>query len=255
MAAITITREGEAVLLVSGNIRTFSPTSGGSSDRWRELPHTIFRTVVNCVLCWIFFVVCIFLVVAVSLCFDLPVVFYCSFRVIGLQLDLIPDRPHQRSMSKGSRRNQPVVEETEEEESHRSPGTGGERDMISMFRMLMEEQRKAELAREQDRRREEERREELREEKEREAVRLQEARQLVVEEKAREAARLQEARQLAFEEKEREAVREKEERQIAFEARQFEQQMAIMKAQIELGETANKIHREGQNEDRKRNRV
>ena len=145
-------------------------------------------------------------------------------------------------MSKGSRRNQPAVEEeVEEEEDPRSPSGGGEGGMIAMFRMLMEEQRKAECLRESERKREEDRREEAREAREREAAREKEERE-------QEAARVKE-------EREREAAREREERQIAFEQHQYEQQMALMKAQVKLGEKANKLHRDSQDEDQKRNRV
>ena len=65
-------------------------------------------------------------------------------------------------MSKGNRRNQPVVEESEEEENPRSPSVGGEGNMLAMFKMLMEERRREDDRREEDRRREESRREEAR---------------------------------------------------------------------------------------------
>ena len=122
-------------------------------------------------------------------------------------------------MSKGNRRNQPVVEESEEEETPRSPSVGGEGNMIVMFKMLMDERRREDDRREEERRREESRREEARAEREREELRLL------------------------------------EERQKAFEERQAAQQIAILKTQAEMGERANRAYRDGQNEDRKRNRA
>ena len=92
-------------------------------------------------------------------------------------------------------------------------------DMLAMFRMLMEENRRAEFAREDVRRREEERKEEARVERE------------------------------------AESTRRRLEQQAALEARQYEQQVALMKIQAELGEKASRLHREGQSSDRKRDRA
>ena len=143
--------------------------------------------------------------------------FIVSFSVWP-SVELYPGGPFLGAMSKG-RRNQPTVEEEESDDSRSPTGVEGERSMLAMFKLLMEEQRRETLDREVERRREEARREEAKLEREREETRL------------------------------------KEERQKAFEQRQFDQQMAIMKAQIELGERSNQIHRDSQNEDRKRNRV
>ena len=122
-------------------------------------------------------------------------------------------------MSRGS-------QEESDGDHPRSPSMVGEGGMFEMFRLLMAEQRQAEVARERKK-----------------------------EEKEREAAREQHERLLALQEGEREGEKLKLERQMAYEARQLEQQLAILKAQVELGEKANKTHREGQDQDRKRNRV
>ena len=132
-------------------------------------------------------------------------------------------------MSRGSQGSHHSMEESEGEDL-RSPSAVGEGSMMEMFRLLMEEQRKVDLGRERERRREEERREAEKEEK------------------AMEAAREQHARLLELAEKGKEAEKLKEERQIAYEARQLEQQMVILRAQVELGEKANKTHRDGQDQ-------
>ena len=103
-------------------------------------------------------------------------------------------------------------------------------EMMAMFRVLMEEQRKAELAREEARREDEERKEEAR--------RLAEER--------RETIRV---------EREIEATRKQLEQQTALEARQYEQQVALMKIHAEIGEKASRLHREEQSLDRKRDRA
>ena len=107
---------------------------------------------------------------------------------------------------------------------------GEEGAMMVMFRLLMAEQRKEIIEKENLRRREEEEKE--------------------IRRRAEEDRRAELRR-----EQEKEELKVKEERQLAFEQRQFEQQMALMRAQIELGEKANQVHRESQQEDRKRNRV
>ena len=77
------------------------------------------------------------------------------------------------SMSKGTRKNAAATEEVEGEV--RSSGFASEpgSEMMAMFRVLMEEQRKSELAREEARRLEEERKETVRVEREIEATRKQ----------------------------------------------------------------------------------
>ena len=88
-----------------------------------------------------------------------------------------------------------------------------------MLRVLMEEQRRAEIAREESRRDDDRRKEE---------------------------ARL---------EREAEAARRLEGQQAAIEARQFEQQVALLKIQAEIGEKASRAHREFQSSDRERDRA
>ena len=114
-------------------------------------------------------------------------------------------------MSKGLRKNTVASEETETEV--RSSGLTSEHgsEMMTMLRVLMEEQRRSELAREEARRQEEERREE--------ASRQEEVR--------KEVARI---------ERETEATRVRLEQQTAFETRQYEQQVALMRIQAEIGE-------------------
>ena len=84
-------------------------------------------------------------------------------------------------MSRGTRRNNNAVEEVEEEDfrasgDSRSPSVGEpETDMMAMLRVLMEEQRKADRAREDARRQEEFRKDEarLQEEQRKEEIRVQ----------------------------------------------------------------------------------
>ena len=154
-------------------------------------------------------------------------VFPC-FRV-GLQFDFIPERPHWRNMSKGLRKNAVASEEVEGEV--RSSGLTSEHgsEMMAMLRVLMEEQRRSELAREEARRQEEDRREEAKRQ----------------EEEMKEVARI---------ERETEATRVRLEQQTAFETRQYEQQVALMRIQAEIGEKASRAHRESQAADRKRDR-
>ena len=63
-------------------------------------------------------------------------------------VDFIPDRPHWGAdMSRGHRRNNTNMEDTEEDS--RAAGLGEpESDMMAMVRALMEEQRRADIARE-----------------------------------------------------------------------------------------------------------
>ena len=145
-------------------------------------------------------------------------------------------------MSRGQQQGESDGEEV------RSPSGGSEPSMIEMFRMLMEENRQADVAREKKR-----------DKKEKDEAKLQHTRQLEIAKEQhamqQEIAREQHERQLALQEKEREVEKLKLERQEAYEARQLEQQLTLLKAQVELGEKANKTHREGQDQDRKRNRV
>ena len=152
----------------------------------------------------------------VQWCTDFFCVFSCFF-CAGLQFDFIPERPHQRAkMSKGLRKNNTAAEDLDGA-SGSSSESGS--DMMAMLRVLMEEQRKSDLAREEARRAEEERKETVRVERELEERRKQ------------------------FE------------LQTAMEARQYEQQVALMRIQAEMGEKASRVHREGQSADRKRDRA
>ena len=56
-------------------------------------------------------------------------------------------------------------------------------------------------------------------------------------------------------EREIEATRGQVEQQAALETRQYEQQMALLKIQAEIGEKASLAHREGQSADRRRDRA
>ena len=124
-------------------------------------------------------------------------------------------------MSRGLKKTAASTEGSEgEARSHTSvlssePGS----EVMTMFRVLMEEQRKADLAREEARREDDIRRE---------AVRV---------------------------EREIEATRKQLEQQEALEARQYEQQVASMKIQAEIGEKASRLHRDEQSSDRKRDRA
>ena len=111
-------------------------------------------------------------------------------------------------MSRGLRKNNQAVEEMEEDARFSSEVGEHESGMMAMLRVLMEEQRRAEVAREEARRQEEERKEQ---------VRL--------------------------------------EQQAALEARQYEQQLALLKIQAEIGEKASRAYRDQQSSDRKRDRA
>ena len=110
-------------------------------------------------------------------------------------------------MSRQHKRANNTVEEPEEDS--RATGVGEpESSMMAMVRALMEDNRRADLAREE--------------------------------------ARL---------DREAENARRLAEQQAATEARQFEQQIALLKIQAEMGEKASRAHREYQSSDRKRDRA
>ena len=86
------------------------------------------------------------------------------------------------------------------------------------------------------------------------------------EKKDREAAKEAHERLLELKEKDKEMERVKQDRakevevelhkhQEAFEKRQLENQLSLLKAQVEMGDRSNKIHREGQEKDRGRGRI
>ena len=122
-------------------------------------------------------------------------------------------------MSKG-RKGHHQAEDVEEE--HRSPLEGGEpvqSEMFLMFKAMLAEQRQEERSREAFRMEEMKRMEEAREKKEAEMV----AKQALLREE--------------------------------METRQYQQQMALIRLQADLGKEATKTHRENQNKDRKRDRA
>ena len=158
------------------------------------------------------------LCISVYSCCDLLLYLSCSVLIFVSpfcffsdwpSVDFVPERPHQRAnMSKGTRKNAGTAEGMEGEV--RSSGSQSEpgSEMMSMLRVLMEEQRRAEVAREEARREEDRRKEEAR-----------------------------------------------VEQQVALEARQYEQQLALLKVQAEIGEKASRAHREQQSSDRRRDRA
>ena len=137
-------------------------------------------------------------------------------------------------MSKGRRAHHGPEEEMEEE-PRQLPG-GGECDpgMMSMLKVLMAEQRKNEIAREEARERAEARRDERREE-----ARL-----------AREEEVLK--RQA---EHQREVDLKLQEQQAAIKKRQYESQKALVEMQAEIGREASRLHREQQNVDKRKERA
>ena len=167
--------------------------------------------------------------------------FFVSFRVSFCRpsVDLIPENHTREQMSKGLRSNTATEEMEGDGRSSNLDEHGSE--MMTMLRVLMEEQKRSEIAREEARRREEERKEEVRrrEEERREEVRRREA-------EKREELRV---------EREIESAKRQLEQQKAFETRQYEQQLALLTVQSELGEKASRAHREGQTADRRRDRA
>ena len=151
----------------------------------------------------------------------------------------IPDRPHWDRMSR--RRNQAAEDVQEEDGGYPRGGGEPESELMTMVRVLMAEQRRAEVAREDARRAEEERKEEVRRQ---ELQEREEARK--VEELEKEEAR---------ERRETEAVRRMAELQAEVEQRQYDQQVALLRMQAEMGEKATQAQREIQSSDRKRDRA
>ena len=129
------------------------------------------------------------------------------------------------------------------EEEGRFPGREGEpeSEMMVVVRTLLAEQRRADLVREEARKAEEERR----------VIELRRA------DIAREDARREEEerREEARQQREAEAARRQAELQAEAEQRQFNQQVALLKLQAEMGEKASQTHRETQSYDRKRDRA
>ena len=130
------------------------------------------------------------------------------------------------------------VQYTNEEEEEKG---GVSRGLRSMFRLLMEEQLRAEAERAEARR--------VAEAREAETRRVVEAEK---EEQAKEAKRVEEERR---ERAAQVAAQKLFEQQEALAARQFEHQLALMREQAELGEKAAKVQREEQAAQRKRDRA
>ena len=194
-----------------------------------------------------------------------------------------------------SRGQQPAEESDGEEGSRMTLRGGGEPGMVEVMRMLMQENREAEAAREKKREKKEKdeakaqhtRQLELVKEqhaREREAAKEAHERLLEIKDREREAEELKERREkeaeelrerrakeaheraLELKDKEREEEERKErkaketeelnlKKQEALEARQLENQVALMKVQVEMSEKANLAHREAQDRDRKRSEV
>ena len=135
-------------------------------------------------------------------------------------------------MARGRRGHHQVEEDMEGD--LRANTENGEPDMLEVIRVLMAEQRKSDLDREE--RKEEARRNE--EQAMREAKRVEDN-------------RLEELRM----EREAEARKQVAELQAAADARQFEQQVQLLKIQAEMGDRASKAHREAAATDRRRDRA
>ena len=155
-------------------------------------------------------------------------------------------------MSRGKKNQQQTEEVEEEARSSVGRGEPAESEMMLMFRAMLAEQRRAD---------------EVRDEKRRvELLKLEEARKADLQrledlrlEREREAAERQAAE--AHKQEELRGLREKEaaERQAALqkeiELRQYDQQVALLKIQQEMGEKASQVHREHQSTDRRRDRA
>ena len=117
-----------------------------------------------------------------------------------------------------------------EGEETRSSAGASESSMLELCRMLIEENRQADIAREKKR-----------------------------DKKEKDDAKKLHERQMEIEELKQKGKREAEElrlkRQEEYDAKQMEQQMTLVKAQVEMAEKTNKIHREGQDQDRRRGRA
>ena len=116
-----------------------------------------------------------------------------------------------------------------------------EPSMLEMLRVIMAEQRRADIAREDVKRAEDEKK----------AIEIRRA-DLAREDARREEEERKEEVRLR---REVDMAKEKEALQVAAEERQFAQQVAILKLQAELGEKASLNYREGQSTDRKRDRA
>ena len=134
----------------------------------------------------------------------------------------------------------------------RNSGGTSESNMMEMLRLLREEDRQAEIAREKKR-----------EKKEKEDAKRLHERQMELEElKQKGLEELEEKKQKG--QREAEEARQKREdeleewrrkKQEEYDTKQLEQQMNLMKTQVEMAEKTNRLHRESQDQDRKRTRA
>ena len=119
------------------------------------------------------------------------------------------------------------------EEEEGTPRGMGESQALELMKMFMENEAAKEKRREK---------------KDREAAKEAHERLLELKEKDRQMEEDKVKRA-------REAEMELQKKQEAFEKRELENQLALLKAQVEMGDRSNKIHREGQDKDRSRGRV
>ena len=133
---------------------------------------------------------------------------------------------------------------SEGEEGRGLRGTS-ESSMLDMIRLLREEDRQAEIAREKKR-----------DKKDKEDAKKLHERQMELEELRQKGVQELEERKEEMRQKGlREAEEWRQKRQEEYDAKQLEQQLSLMRAQVELAEKTNKLHREGQDQDRKRSRA
>ena len=134
----------------------------------------------------------------------------------------------------------------------RNSGGTSESNMMEMLRLLREEDRQAEIAREKKR-----------EKKEKEDAKRLHERQMELEElKQKGLEELEEKKQKGQREAEEARQRREDEleewrrkKQEEYDTKQLEQQMNLMKTQVEMAEKTNRLHRESQDQDRKRTRA
>ena len=151
-------------------------------------------------------------------------------------------------------RGQQQIEGSEGEEA-RTPSGGGELSVMEMVRMLMQENREAEAARDKKRDKREKDEAKAQHTRQLELVKEQQIREKEVHERLLELKDKEREMEELKAKREREAEELNQKKQEAFEARQLEGQLTLMRAQVEMSEKANKIHREGQDLDRNRSRV
>ena len=184
---------------------------------------------------------CKFPVVAVVLRCDVIVCGFYFILVDWASANLLFGEPHLRE-------NWKIMSDGE----GRSSGGTSESNMMEMLRLLREEDRQAEIAREKKRDKKDKEDAKRLHERQMEFEELRQKGLEELEEKKQKGQReAEEARQKREDELEAWRLKKQEE----YDAKQLEQQMNLMKAQVELAEKTNKLHREGQDQDRKRSRA